>query len=287
MGRSPGLDYAARRSTSGIGLLLGGRRNARKASRLSCIEVILSRDCVAQSALYPHTDRSQNLLASSSRWIIAKGEPNEVEAHNIARLCVQVLLPEGQPPAPRLFPLGETRMAYRFHTALLALGFAIIAFAAQAAPSHSAVVSSTVDTPASIEAEAKQLLSSCAFTRTADDKRMCRFNQEQFIESYLCAFAGDYTGQRNVAEALSVSNASPTSGVQPVDLLACAWGSIVVLDNPLGNSTDVAEEDRYCGMMDQSARHAAGVKAAVIAARIRAVEALNDPAKYCPWYPRK
>ena len=180
---------------------------------------------------------------------------------------------------------GKYRLSTRALLTAVVIGF--FTGVAQSAPPPPIRASAGADTPASLEVEAKRLLTNCSFTRSADDKKMCRFNQAQFIESYLCAFAGDYFGQQNVARDLSLTNANPTSGVQPVDLLACAWGSIVVLDNPLGNSTDVALEDRYCGMMSESARHAAGVKAGLIAARIRAVEALGKPAEYCPWYARK
>lgn len=143
--------------------------------------------------------------------------------------------------------------------------------------------SAPVDTPGSLRIEAHRLLTDCDVHGSQEKKEMCEVNEDKFVTSYLCAFAGNYDGQQNVAMFLYVNNGIPEPGVAPVDLLSCAWASIVVLDNPLGNSGDVDTADRYCSTMDESARHAAGVKAALIAARIKAVVALDKPAEYCPW----
>ncbi|MDE2334266.1 MAG: hypothetical protein KGK10_06970 [Rhodospirillales bacterium] len=154
-----------------------------------------------------------------------------------------------------------------FRSGFLALCVVLIPLGAHAA-----------DTPASLRAEAKTFLASCSGLHGAA-LGFCRADHNNFVMDYECAFSGSYWSEKNVADDLSWRT---HPGIQSVDLLSCAWATVVVATNGLATSADVHAIASDCSHMNHPARRAAVLKARLIAARIAAFRATPGARSVCP-----
>jgi hypothetical protein len=102
--------------------------------------------------------------------------------------------------------------------------------------------------------DASQSLAHCDF-KSAYNQSWCKSEQARFVEQYGKSLAGDYKGQKSVAECL----ANGCSGAVTVDKVqACAWRLVILVSgSKLIDTSDDALYRAHCLGLDNLANQRA------------------------------
>jgi hypothetical protein len=120
-----------------------------------------------------------------------------------------------------------------------------------------------------------------------DALQRCEQMRMEFVLEYLRARAGEYLGQRNVADRLvglgEADAAAASSGIRQDVVEACAWRTIIVTaDHVQASHQDEIAERRECGRLTPAQEDAARLRAGELNVLITTDPVLNPPRRSGP-----
>lgn len=167
---------------------------------------------------------------------------------------------------------AKSQFHVRLHVAALAAAILVVWTLLSPPIAHAA------DTLASLRTEAKTFLAPCP-DAPDPEARFCKGDQKFFVDSYACAFTGNYFSEKYVAVQLSFAG---NEVIERSDIMTCAWFRVLANHNIHATNQDVSMMDAACLLLWPQSRAIAKSRAAAILARIDAFNATPAASAACP-----